>query len=65
MLDHLHNAPPPFNLEFRPGFSKALSKYYSEWSENNKEHSRETGMIKHAELVSQLVSKFPSLRELG
>lgn len=56
--------PLYFNSDARPGFGKALSKEYSEWSEANPGHSKKEGMAKHAEICARLEQKFPTFREI-
>lgn len=56
--------PLYFNPEARPGFGKALSKAYAEWSEQNDGHSREEGQAKYKELAKELESKFPMWKDL-
>lgn len=56
--------PVFLNPQARPGFGKALSKAYAEWSENNPGHSREQGMEAHAKLADELRQHYPTYGEL-
>jgi len=59
-----HIPPEPFNRQARPGYGKALSHAYSEWSYANPGHSLTEGMAKHKEIAKDLEKLFPTYEEL-
>jgi len=61
----IHDAPPPFNPHYRPGFGEAIGKAYAEWSNSHPEHTREEGVKAHREICERLEPQFPSAAELG
>ena len=62
-MKDIHEAPPPFNPEYREGFGEALSAEYTAWSMSHPDHSREEGQAKYREIADRIKSKFPSVRE--
>jgi len=63
---HEHeNPPPPFNLDFRPGFGAALSKAHQEWQEKNPDVTRVERAAAYKVTADRLRASFPSHRENG
>jgi hypothetical protein len=64
MTDNLHNAPPAFNLDFREGFSKEISKSYKQFCEDFPYAKQEERIDFHKKISEELKHEFPSIREL-
>lgn len=58
-----HEAPAPFNPEYREGLGEALSAEYTAWSLANPDHSREEGQAKYREIANRIRDNYPSVAE--
>ena len=56
-------APAPFNQDYCPGFSEALSLSYKEWCEANPSSTQDERREAHHGLQKKLLPNFPSIRE--
>lgn len=61
----IHEAPPPFNPKFRPGFKEALEAAYSQYCENFPEADNKTRRAVHRVLVRQLRRDYPTVEEIN
>jgi hypothetical protein len=60
-----HAAPPPFNLDARPGLQPAVSRQYARWCKEHHESTQEERKAAYAEIYGKLRPNFPSHRELA
>lgn len=60
----IHDAPAPFNPDYRPGISEALSAAHGEWCEANPDVTQEERRQAFKETQDRLRPNFPSIREM-
>lgn len=63
-LERLHSNPPaPFNLEYREGFSKAVSMHHAAWCDAHPDVSRKERAEAYRTISDSLKKDFPTERE--
>jgi len=63
-MEALQVAPPPFNMEARPGLDKAISSRYAEFCALNPCASQEERRDEYQYLYETLRVLFPSYKEM-
>jgi len=60
----VHDSPPPFNENARPGLGKAVLKAYAEWCEEHINATQDERKAAYAMLYIRLRSLYPSYKEM-